>query len=76
MIDGFVNLGIPDFVGFAAAIHDLRGEFPLLKAIDEFWIAETHDDRVIVLFEPLVHGRPYAPVYTFNGDRLLHATDG
>jgi hypothetical protein len=65
-----------DHATIAAAIHDLRGEFPLLKSIDEFWIAETHDDRVIVLFEPLVHGRPYAPVYTFNGDRLLHAADG
>jgi hypothetical protein len=53
-----------------------RGEFPRLKAIDGIWIAETHYDRVIVVFEPLVHGSPYAPVYTFNGDTLLHPADG
>ena len=60
----------------AAQVEGLRGDFPLMKSIDEIWIAETHDNRVIVLFEPLMHGRPYAPVYTFNGDRLLHAAHG
>jgi hypothetical protein len=57
----------------AAQIEDVRSDFPLLKSIDEIWVAETHDNRAIVLFEPLVHGRAYAPVYTFNGDRLLSA---
>jgi hypothetical protein len=47
--------------------------FPQLALIDEIWIAETHDDRHSVLFDPVVPGRGYAPVYTFSGDTLQYA---
>lgn len=57
----------------AAQVYDLRADFPLLASIDELWIAETHDNRTIVLFEPLVKGRRYAPVYTFVGETLHRA---
>lgn len=59
----------------AEQIEDMRGDFTLLKSIDEIWIAETHENRRIVLFEPLIHGRPYAPVYTFSGDTMHAAPD-
>ena len=65
-----------DHETIAIQIEDVRSDFPLLKSIDELWIAETHDNRAIVLFAPLVHGRRYAPVYTFNGDALLHSASG
>ena len=60
----------------AAEIEGLRSDFPLLQSVDEIWIAETHDNGAIVLFEPVVHGRRYAPVYTFHGETLLHASRG
>jgi hypothetical protein len=57
----------------AAQIEDQRVDFPQLALIDEIWIAETHDDRHIVLFDPVVPGQGYAPVYTFSGDTLQYA---
>jgi hypothetical protein len=65
-----------DHQTIAAQIEDLRSDFPLIRSIEEIWIAETHDDRTIILFEPLVDDRRYAPVYMFNGDKLMHAAAG
>lgn len=58
------------------ALQKLRSEFPGLASVNEVWIAETHEGRNIVLFEPLQVGRPYSPVYTFAERRLLSRLDG
>jgi hypothetical protein len=64
-----------DHTCLAAAVQALRPHFQDLKSVDEIWIAETHDNRHIVLFEPLLPGREYAPVYTFVGE-TLHRSPG
>lgn len=52
-----------------------RPNFPLLSGVDEIWIAETHEDRRLVLFDIVRPDRRYAPVYTFIGDHLQFRTD-
>jgi hypothetical protein len=60
----------------ATQIEHQYADFPQLALIDEVWLAETHDNRHIVLFDPVVHGRGYSPVYTFRGDTLHHRSPG
>lgn len=64
-----------DHTAIGAAVEAHRPFFPQLASVDEIWIAETHDSRHIVLFDPLFPGRGYAPVYTFSGD-TLHRSPG
>jgi hypothetical protein len=59
-----------DPVALAKEVELCRPEFPTMASVDEFWIAETHEDRRIALFEPVLPGRGYAPVYFFVGDKL------
>jgi hypothetical protein len=60
-----------DHTAIAAEVKVQRADFPQLASVDEIWIAETHDNRRYVLFEPLQPGRPYSPVYSFHEDILL-----
>jgi hypothetical protein len=62
-----------DHGAIAAQIEEQRANFPQLALINEIWIAETHENRRIVLFDPVLPGRRYAPVYTFTGDQLHRA---
>ena len=64
-----------DHAAIAAELECLRCDFPLLASVDEIWIAETHDNRHIVLFDLVRPNRRYAPVYTFAGERLLGRRD-
>jgi hypothetical protein len=57
-----------------AELERFRGPFPLLASA-EIWIAETHENRRIVLFDPVLPGRAYDPVFTFVGDVLLSRHD-
>jgi hypothetical protein len=56
----------------AAEIERHRPGCPLLALVDEIWIAETHEDGRIALFEPVRPEHRYSPVYTFVGD-VLHS---
>ncbi|HKW00003.1 MAG TPA: hypothetical protein VJN96_09260 [Vicinamibacterales bacterium] len=64
-----------DHVSIATEIEEQRASFPQLSLVDEIWIAETHENQFYVLFEPLLPGRPYSPMYTFHGD-VLHRAPG
>jgi hypothetical protein len=59
-----------DHTALATEIEVCRPGFPEMASVDEIWIAETHDERRIVLFDPVLPGRGYGPVYTFTGDDL------
>jgi hypothetical protein len=59
-----------DHAAIAEQIEAQRSDFPLLSAVDAIWIAETHDNGQTVLFDPVIRGRGYGPVYTFSGDHL------
>jgi hypothetical protein len=60
-----------DHTALATEIEVCRLAFPEMASVDEIWIAETHDERRIVLFDPVLPGRGYGPVYTFTGDDLV-----
>jgi hypothetical protein len=62
-----------DHAALAREIEVCRPDFPAMASVDEIWIAETHESRRIVLFDPVLPGRSYAPVYTFVGDELYRA---
>ena len=64
-----------DHTAIAAEIEACRPGFPEIAYVDEIWIAETHEERRIALFDPVLPGRGYAPVYTFTGDDL-HRSPG
>jgi hypothetical protein len=64
-----------DHTAIAAGLESLRSECPLLASIDEIWIAETHDNRDIVLFALVRPDGKYESVYTFAGERLLDRRD-
>jgi hypothetical protein len=64
-----------DHSAIAEQLVAQRLDLPLLASVDEIWIAETHDNRHTVLFDPVLPGKGYAPVYTFNGDEL-HRSPG
>ena len=59
-----------DHTALAAEIEACRSGFPAMASVDEIWIAETHEERRVVLFDPVLPGRGYGPVYTFTGDDL------
>lgn len=59
-----------DHTALATEIDVCRPGFPEMASVDEIWIAETHEERRIVLFDPVLPGRGYGPVYTFTGDDL------
>ena len=60
-----------DHAAIAAELDCLRGDFSKLASVDEIWIAETYDDRHIVLFDPVRPDRSYAPEFAFVGDAQL-----
>lgn len=60
-----------DHGALAREIEVCRPNFPAMDSVHEIWIAETHENRRIVLFDPILPGRSYAPVYTFVGDDLI-----
>lgn len=64
-----------DHTAIAAELECLRGDFPLLASVDEIWIAESHDNGHIILFDPVRPDLRYDPVYTFSGERLLSRRD-
>jgi hypothetical protein len=53
------------------AIEEHRPAFPQLQSVDEVWIAETHENRNLVLFAPVKPDRAYAPVFAFSGNNLI-----
>jgi hypothetical protein len=59
----------------AAELDRRRQGCPLLRSVDEIWIAETHEAGRIVLFDHVRPEHKYAPIYTFVGERLISRHD-
>jgi hypothetical protein len=64
-----------DHTAITSELKRLRGDFPNLVLLDEVWIAETHENGRIVLFDPVRQNGEYDPVFTFVGDELLSRHD-
>ena len=59
----------------AVEVEHLRGDFSQLDAVDEIWIAETHDNRPVVLFESTQPDGSYDPEFAFVGEELIWCQD-
>ncbi|MBN8499320.1 hypothetical protein, partial [Accumulibacter sp.] len=60
---------VPKYI--VRAIDGYRAQFPQLQSVDEIWIAETHEDRRVVLFDRLRPDYSYVPCFIFDGDKVL-----